>query len=84
MTNLTTHAWRAFAVLIALLLAWVVLWGIPAQAGATTLARCVPNSLMVTQTTPVHYLRCAKNGLWYAVSERDYRKLLAARLRVQR
>lgn len=36
MTSLTKHAWRVFTVLIALLLAWVVLWGIPAQAGAAS------------------------------------------------
>ena len=83
LSQVSKHAWRAFSVLIALLLIWVVLWGIPAQAGAAPLARCVNGSLMVTQTTPVHYLHC-KGGLWYAVSERTYRKLLAAALLVRR
>jgi len=82
--NLTKHAWRVFTVLIALAIVAIALLVIPAQAGAAPSARCVPGSLMTTQTTPVHYLRCAKNGLWYGISERTYRKLLAARLLVQR
>jgi hypothetical protein len=37
-----TSTYRALAILFALLLAWVVLWGIPHQAGATSRPRpCV-------------------------------------------
>jgi len=74
---------RLLVLLFAVALITLALLGIPAQAGAAPLARCVPGSLMTTQTTPVHYLRCAKDGRWYAVSERTYRKLSAAALRVK-